>query len=597
MLILTANKKLRSAVLYKELLLCWYHCKYLSSTARHLFDEIPERNELQPFDLFAESYNSTGFAKKAQEEKSEFSPSRHGIAHKTLVRFGLGTKPAKFVLCNALNSCAKKRNLQLGLQIHAQIIQICYDENLFINSALVDMYAKCGSLVDAKRVFDGMKCHDQVSWTSIITGFSQNGYGREAISLFKEMLGTTIQPNCFTYVSVISGCRELESSYVCGTLLHAHVIQLGHESNSFVVSALIDWYSKCGRIDQAVLLFEATRVRDSILLNSMISGYSRNLYGEEALKLFMEMRNDNLSPTEHTLTSILDACGSLTVLQQGRQVHALIIKVGSDRNVFVVSSLIDAYSKCGNIDEARRVFDQTAEKNSILWTSMITGYAQSGRGLDGLQLFELLMNKEEFVPDHICFTAVLTACNHAGFLDKGIEYFNKMRMDYSLIPELDQYACLVDLYARNGNLRKAKEVMDQMPFKPNSVMWSSFLSSCKVHSELELGREAAYKLFELEPRSVVPYLTLANLYAGAGLWSEVDEMRRLMNLKGLRKSAGWSWIEIETKVHVFSVGDLSHPHTREIYVELDNLNMEMKEVGYVPKQVSEVEIVSNGQLQ
>ncbi|KAM7515844.1 hypothetical protein LguiA_005427 [Lonicera macranthoides] len=110
---------------------------------------------------------------------------------------------------------------------------------------------------------------------------------------------------------------------------------------------------------------------------------------------------------------------------------------------------------------------------------------------------------------------------------------------------------------------------DQMPFKPNSIMWSS----CKMYNELELGREATYKLCELQSYRVVPYLTIANLYTSAGLWSEIDKMKRLTNSKGLRKSAGWSWIEIESKVH------LSHSYTREIYVKLSNLNMEMKEAG------------------
>ncbi|KAM7519809.1 hypothetical protein LguiB_018771 [Lonicera macranthoides] len=123
-------------------------------------------------------------------------------------------------------------------------------------------------------------------------------------------------------------------------------------------------------------------------------------------------------------------------------------------------------------------------------------------------------------------------------------------------------------------------LMNQLPFKPISVVWSSFLRTCKVFGELELRREAAYKLFELLPHSVVPYLTLANLYAGDDLWSKVDEMRRLMILKGLRKSSGWSWIEIEKKVNVFLVGDLSHLHTWEIYVELDNLIMKIKDICY-----------------
>ncbi|XP_057492726.1 pentatricopeptide repeat-containing protein At3g24000, mitochondrial-like isoform X2 [Actinidia eriantha] len=498
---------------------------------------------------------------------------------------GLVKNPTKYILCTALNYCSKTLNLQLGLQIHARVIQTGHGENLFINSALVDVYAKCRALTDARKAFCGMKRHDQVSWTSIITGFSQNGHGKEAIMFFKEMLGTHIKPNCFTYVSAISACTGLEWAFECGMLLHAHVIKLGYDTNSFIVSSLIDCYSKCGRIEQAALVFNATSERDSVLLNSMISGYSQNLYGKQALKLFVEMRNDHLSPTDHTLTSIINSCGSLSVLQQGRQLHALVTKVGSGCNVFVSSALIDMYSKCGSIDEARCIFDQAVEKNSVLCTSIISGYAQSGRGSDGLELFNCLVKEEGFKPDHICFTAVLTACNHAGFLDRGIEYFNEMNKVYGLLPERDQYACLVDLYARTGHLKKAQEVMEEMPFAPNTVILSSFLSSCKVYGEVELGRDAAYKLFEMEPDSAVPYITLANIYSGAGLWSEVVKIRKMMKQRGIRKSTGWSWVEIGKEVHFFSVGDVSHLQSQEICVELEKLNLEMREAGYGREQV------------
>ncbi|GAB4826036.1 hypothetical protein Ancab_008905 [Ancistrocladus abbreviatus] len=178
------------------------------------------------------------------------------------------------------------------------------------------------------------------------------------------------------------------------------------------------------------------------------------------------------------------------------------------------------YSKCGSIDEARSIFDQTIHKNCILWTSMISGYAQSGRGSEGLKLFDHFVTEEGFEPDHICFTTILSACNHAGFLDRGIQYFNKMKKDHGLVPKLDQYACLVDLYARKGHLRKAKELMEEMPFTPNDIMLSSFLSSCRIYGAVELARETAEDLFKMQPHNVAAYVTMARIYAEAGSWDE-----------------------------------------------------------------------------
>ncbi|KAK1421506.1 hypothetical protein QVD17_23895 [Tagetes erecta] len=495
---------------------------------------------------------SRGFCSTAHQVFDK-SPQRHTTSmldkgYKPLASFiqgnVLGKKPTKYQLCTALNCCAKTLNSQLGSQIHAKIIHTGFDHNLYINSSLVNVYAKCGLTSEALKVFDEMESHDEVSWTSMICGLSQNGQGKEALCLFKEMLSTLVRPNCVTYVSVISACTEQESVFKCGELLHAHVIILGNESNSFVVSCLIDYYSKCGKMDKAVMLFGSCTTSDDVVLNTMISAFAHNQQGEDALKLFVKMQNGNVYVSEHTLTSILDACGALTVLQQGKQVHALVTKMGSDQNTYVVGALINMYSKCGNIDEACHVFDQAVYKNNILWTSLITAYAQSGRGLDALKIFDHLVMEKRFHPDHVCFTVVLTACNHSGLLDKGISYFKKMTSEYDLAPEIDQYACLIDLYARKGDLKSAKKVMEEMPFDANAVMWSSFLSSCKEYGNVELGREAAYKLFELEPHSPVPYLILADIYAGAGLWNEVQNIRKLMNENGVRKSlAGWSWVE------------------------------------------------------
>ncbi|GKA11362.1 pentatricopeptide repeat-containing protein [Tanacetum coccineum] len=529
--------------------LCVPSFETFASTAHNVFDKSPERTVPIAHDEKLASYVQGNI---------------------------LGKKPSKFELCSTLNCCAKTRNSHLGAQIHAKVFHIGLDQNLYINSALVNVYAKCGEISEAMRVFSAMEVHDEVSWTSIICGLSQNGHGREALCLFKEMLWTLVRPNCFTYVSVISGCTEQESVFKCGELLHAHVVRLGHESNDFVISCFIDYYSKCGRMDKAVMLFEACAIRDTVLLNTMISAYSHNLQGEDAIQLFMKMRNENVALSEHALTSVLDACGALTVLQQGRQVHALVMKMGSDGNTFVVGALINMYSKCGNIDEARLVFNQAVYKNNILWTSMMTACAQSGRGLDALDIFDRLVTDKNFNPDHVCFTAVLTACNHSGLLDKGISYFRKMTSEYKLAPEIDQYACVVDLYARKGDLKKAKRVMEEMPFHANAVMWSSLLSSCKEYGNVELGREAAYKLFELEPDSPVPYLILIDICGGAGLWNEAQNLRKMMNENGVRKSLpGWSWVEVDNDVHVFSVGDSSHPRSDEIRIELRTLSLEM----------------------
>ncbi|KAK6923208.1 Pentatricopeptide repeat, partial [Dillenia turbinata] len=356
----------------------------------------------------------------------------------------LSTWPTKYFLFSAPHFCAKSLNWNLGLQLHAHIIRSRNEENVFLNTGLVDFYAKCDAMPKSKRAFDGM------------------------------MLKTRFKPNCFTYVSVISACRGLESVFELTAWFHSRVIKLGFEGNTFVASAVIDCYSKCGCLHQPVFLFKASIMTDSILANSITPGYAQNSYCVEAMNLFiMEIQND----------------------------------------------------------DAPSIFDQSSKSNLMLWTSIITGYAVSGRGLKSLEFFERLLKKEWFTLDHICFTSILTACKRAGFLDEGEKYFEKMRRDYGLVPELKQYCCMIDLYARRGKLKKAKQLMEEMPYEPNYVMLSSFLSSCKIHGEVELGNEAANWILKIALDKVAPYI------APASLWSEVAKIWEIINRKDVKKDA------------------------------------------------------------
>lgn len=463
----------------------------------------------------------------------------------------------KYFLCSALNTCAKTLNWGFGLQIHAKIVKNGYEENVILGTTLVDFYGKCGALVDARRVFDAVKGKGRVFWTCMITGYSQNGDGIECVMLFKKMLVSGVRPNGITYVGVIGACRGVDGWIDQGRSVHGHVVKLGMDGDTYVVSTLVDCYSKFGNVDDAFKVFDAMKDRDVVLYISMISGCANNFKYDEALRLFARMRRENLGVSDHSLSSVLKACGSLALLQEGKQLHGLLVKAGSVGNVFVVSALIDMYSNCGRVYEARGVFDCTVRRNTVLWTSMVSGYAQSGRVLEGLELFDCLLMEEELELDHVCFTAILSACNHAGFLDRGVQYFEKMTKDYGLVPRLDHYACLVDLYARKGNLREAKQIMQDMPYAPHDVMLSSFLGFCKIYGEVELARETFDLLLRMKPHNAAACLIMIQIYAEAGLWDEVAEIRKLLKQQENSKKAAWSWVEVDKGNELLSVVDAS----------------------------------------
>ena len=489
----------------------------------------------------------------------------------------IGIKSTKFILCSVISSCLKSPDIFLGLQLHAITIRSGYESNIFLGSKLVDLYSKSGEIDDSLRAFKAVKVYDQVLWTSVISGLSQNGRGSEALMLLKEMMKTEIRPSGHIFASIISSCKMMElAADEPLSLLHSQVIKSGFDQNSFVVSSLIDFYLKRGELDPAVSLFKLSNKKDIILYNSMISGFSLNMLKEEAVMMFLEMLEREMNPTGFTLASLLNTSGSLVMLYLGKSIHSFVVKLGWSKNLTVSGSLVDMYSKCGAISEAQKAFDYSPEKNRIMFTSMITGYAQNGKEFYALQMFEKMLEEGREV-DHLCFTAALTACNHGGFVDQGIYYFNLMKTQFGLSPEVDQYACMVDLLGRAGRLTEAKELMEAREINFSPVLWSSFLSSCRIHGDIELGKEAAKRLYEKEPNNSATYISLARSFALFGMWDEVAETRGMLREKGTKTLKGCSWVEIGCMIHSFLVGDRSHPDSRDIYEALDLLSLQMKE--------------------
>lgn len=293
------------------------------------------------------------------------------------------------------------------------------------------------------------------------------------------------------------------------------------------------------------------------------TGYAEHVHDEEALKLFEQMNLGGFKPDHFTLSSVLGVCASRASIGQGRDLHAHVVSSGMESDVAVGNALIDMYAKCGNIDDARQVFDIMPKQNIISWNAIIVGYAQHGHGNEALKFFGQ-MQRAAMKPNNITFLGVLTACNHVGLVDDGWNYFYSMSPDYGVSPEPDHYACMVDLLGRAGCLTEAEDLIHKMPFEPDAVTWGCLLAGCRLHNNAELGQRVAQYLFDLEPQSSAAYILLSNIYAACGRWDCVAKVRKLMKDKGLKKEPGCSWIEVKNKVHIFIVDDESQLQVRDI---------------------------------
>jgi pentatricopeptide repeat protein len=254
----------------------------------------------------------------------------------------------------------------------------------------------------------------------------------------------------------------------------------------------------------------------------------------------------------------------LAILQLGRQIHSIIFPSGFASNDFVSSSLIFMYSKSGILEDARKSFEEADKNSSVPWNSIIFGYAQHGQAHTVTDLFNEMLELK--VPlDHVTFVGLITAYSHAGLVDQGSEILNTMESRYGIPLRMEHYACGVDLYGRAGQLDKAKELIDSMPFEPDAMVWMTLLGACRIHGNMELASDVANHLFVTEPKQHSTYVLLSSMYSGLGMWSERAIVQRVMKDRGINKVPGWSWIEVKNEVHSFNAEDRLHPRTDEIY--------------------------------
>nr|GMD26573.1 pentatricopeptide repeat-containing protein At5g16860 [Ipomoea batatas] len=396
------------------------------------------------------------------------------------------------------------------------------------------------------------------------------------------MLRLQWTPDGYTFPYVLKACGEL-CSFRRGESVHAFCVVTGNDANVFVCNGVIAMYGRCGALDHAHKVFDEMIVKDVVSWNAMVTGYSQIGRFTEALGLFERMRDQEIIPNGFTISCALMACARLASLRVGQQIHAYVLRNHYENcMLFVSNCLIDMYAKSGDIDKARKVFDVITQRNTVSWTSLMTGYGMHGRGDDALQVFEK-MCQAELVIDGVTFLVVLYACSHSGMVEKGMNYFNNMARDHGVIPEIEHFACIVDLLGRAGRLDEAMKLIQDMSIEPTSIIWFSLLSACRVHKNVEIGEYAAAKLSELEAENDGSYTLLSNIYANARRWKDVARIRSLMKHSGIKKRPGCSWVQGKKGTAVFFVGDRRHPMSDKIYNLLADLIHRIKGMGYVPE--------------
>ncbi|CAK8574138.1 unnamed protein product [Lathyrus sativus] len=477
-----------------------------------------------------------------------------------------------------LQLCAKTNSSMSGRTCHAQIIRVGFQTDTLTSNMLINMYSKCSLVSDARKVFDEMPIKSVVSWNTMIGALTKVSEEKQALMLFIQMLREGTLFNEFTISSVLCEC-----AFKCAILecmqLHAFSIKVSVDSNCFVGTALLHVYGRCSLVKDAGKIFESMPETNAVTWSSMLAGYVQNGLHEEALLLFRDYQMMGFEQDVFMISSAVSACAGLATLIEGKQVHAVSCKSGFGSNVYVSSSFIDMYAKCGCIREAYFVFQGVEVRSVVLWNAMISGFARHACALEAMVLFEK-MQQRGFVPDDVTYVSVLNACSHMGLHEHGRKYFDLMVRQHNLQPSVLHYSCMVDILGRAGLVHKAYELIERMPFKATSSVWGSLLASCRNHSNIEFAEIAAKHLFEMEPDNAGNHVLLANIYAANEKWEEVAKARKLLRESELKKERGTSWIEIKNKIHTFTVGERNHPQIKDIYAKLDDLVEELEKLNY-----------------
>ncbi|KAL4205331.1 hypothetical protein AMTRI_Chr01g136730 [Amborella trichopoda] len=565
----------------------------LMGYARQVFDEIPQPDTT--------TFNSmlSGFSRaKMHLETTEI----YFLMREKQTQFD------SFSLPPVLKAFAALPALNQGRSLHSFVIKAGFSNfSLFTQTGLVDLYAKCGDLGSAQKVFDAIPERDIVSYNTLISGYSKAGMIERAQHLFNEMRARNIvtwnamlsgylhsekyseglkmfedmsamkmSPNEATLVTVLalcSRCRNIETGKQIGSWVRADP---KFRDNLVLSTALLEMYVKCGRVEEARAVFDKTSGRDLVIWGAMIAGYAQNSRPFEALDLFEAMQKAGFSPNEVTLVSALSACAQLGSIERGERIVNYVNTLGGASSPYLGSALIDMYSKCGQIDKAIEVFDGLDERDSVAYNAMINGLASHGLANQALELFSNMRNLG-ILSNDVTFVGVLVACAHAGLVDKGQQLFYDMELRHGIEPKIEHCACFVDLLCRGGRVEEAYDFVERkMKVEANVIIWGSLLSGCRVRNNVELAERCVERLTVLEPDNSGNYVMLSNVYAKAGRWEEALKVREKMREKGVKKRPAYSWITIDNKVHMFLVGDESHPEFEEIYEALHGLCLQIR---------------------
>ncbi|KAJ0974498.1 hypothetical protein J5N97_016463 [Dioscorea zingiberensis] len=439
-----------------------------------------------------------------------------------------GVKPNKFTFPFVLKACSSLLALEEGEEIHEYVRRIGLESDLFVSTALIDMYMKCGCLDESCAVFDGMPNRDVVSWNAMIAGFALHGMYEDTIGYVLEMQNAGTRPNRSTVVTLLPVVGQAKA-LTQGRSIHGYCVRRYFDEDDILVgTALLDMYMKCTSLVYACRIFGKMSSKNEVTWSAMIGGYVLCDRMMDALEVFDQMMLEGSSkPASSSLASALRACAKLADLNGGKTLHNYSIKFGFLSDITIGNSLLSMYAKIGSIGDAVKYLDEMEFKDTVSYSAIISGYVQNGNAKEAFAIFKSMLSNVE--PDVATMVGIIPACSHLSALQHG-KLNHGLAIIHGLASDVSVSNALIDMYMKCGRIDHGREVFDRMS-KRDVVSWNTMIAGYGTHGR---GKEAISLFLNMQAECIVPdditFICLLSACSHSGLVTEGKHWFHAMTL-------------------------------------------------------------------
>ncbi|KAK4378270.1 hypothetical protein RND71_000132 [Anisodus tanguticus] len=468
--------------------------------ADKLFEKIPERNVII-WSIMVHGYSKNGLHEKSIEC---FNSMRN-----------IGLVPNSFTIVGVLVGVSGLRDLILGQSVHGLIVKLGLEDNSFVGTSLLEVYAKCGNINDSCKIFENLKSQGLVPWNAMISAFVHNGLFKEAFLLFNRFRKSGLFPNSMTVMALTQSCVAMESKCLCESA-HAMVVKFGLVADVQVNNSLLFLYSSLMELPVAWEIFDSMEEKDVISWSTMMSLLVHLEYASDAIKLFFHMRDyDHL-----ILMNLISACGILGNLKMGKSVHAQVITHGFGSELPLLNAMIIMYARSEDLNSSRTVFDHSTMKSMVSWTSIISGLLHNGRPREALDMFIRVRIVENFFTDSVLLVSALTAAGEMVALELCMQlHCHTIKAGCTNYRSIQN--CLISTYSKCGDVELANNVFVQMASLRDIVSWNAIINGYGINGH---GETALSLFYEFRKSGGIPdsatYLSILSACSHSGLVSE-----------------------------------------------------------------------------